>query len=223
MNKAYSTLEIKSVDESRGTITGIASTPSPDRMKDVVVPEGAVFNLPIPLLWQHDAGNPIGNVIKATVTPRGIEIVAEIARGVTDEIDRYYKMIKAGLVRGLSIGFSGLETEPLASGGVRWKRWSWLELSAVTIPCNAECSIANVKHYAARRGAVKLIPATRAEMPTAPDTRGGYFDAAVKEAGEAVMKKQRISRYEFALMMNATAERIQEINQDLKTLKEKAQ
>jgi hypothetical protein len=44
--RAYSTLDIKAFDEDNGVITGIASTPSPDRMGDVVVPEGATFTSP---------------------------------------------------------------------------------------------------------------------------------------------------------------------------------
>lgn len=151
MDRAYSTLEIKALDEETGTITGIASTPTPDRMDDIVEPTGAKYRLPIPLLWQHNHSDPIGEVTEAKVTPKGIEVVAKVALGVTDEIDRYWKLMKAGLVRGLSIGFRGLETEQIeGSWGVKFKSWEWLELSAVTIPANAEASIATVKEFAAK-------------------------------------------------------------------------
>lgn len=150
MDRAFSTLQIKALDEDTGMITGIASTPSPDRMDDIVVPDGAEYKLPIPLLWQHDHSDPIGEVTSANVTPKGIEIVARVALGVTAEIDRYWTLMKAGLVRGLSIGFRGLEAEQIdGSWGTRFKKWEWLELSAVTIPANSEASIATVKHYAA--------------------------------------------------------------------------
>ena len=69
-------------------------------------PEGAVFKLPMPLLWQHDSEQPIGHVTHAKATKAGIEIVARIAKGVTSEIDRAWSLVKAGLVSGLSIGFS---------------------------------------------------------------------------------------------------------------------
>lgn len=151
MDRAYSTLEIKRMDDDSGTITGIASTPTPDRMDDIVVPTGAKYRLPVPLLWQHNHSDPIGEVVEATVTDKGIEVVAKVALGVTDEIDRYWKLMKAGLVRGLSIGFRGLETEQIeGSWGVRFKAWEWLELSAVTIPANAEANIATVKEFAAK-------------------------------------------------------------------------
>ncbi|WP_421930147.1 phage major capsid protein [Nitratireductor rhodophyticola] len=148
MNRAYSLLEVKEMDDDARVIRGIASTPSPDRMDDVVLPEGASFKLPIPLLWQHNHDQPIGHVTEASVTKNGIEIVAEIAKGVSDEIDRAWKLIKAGLVRGLSIGFRGLKTEQIPnSWGVIFEAWEWLELSAVTIPANAEASITSIKKF----------------------------------------------------------------------------
>ncbi len=54
--------------------------------------------------------------------------------------------MKAGLVRGLSIGFSNLESEPIkGTYGLRFTKWDWMELSAVTIPANAEASIQTIK------------------------------------------------------------------------------
>ena len=56
--KAYSTLTIKAVDDARRVLRGIASTPSTDRSGDIVLPAGARFTLPMPLLWQHDQDKP---------------------------------------------------------------------------------------------------------------------------------------------------------------------
>jgi HK97 family phage prohead protease len=146
LNRAYSLLEIKQVDEDARVITGMASTPTPDRLEDVVEPTGAQFKLPLPLLWQHDSKQPIGQVTHAKVSKAGIEIVARIAKGVTDEIDRAWKLIKAGLVPGLSIGFKPIEHEFITeTKGIRFIKWDFLELSAVTIPANQECTIATVK------------------------------------------------------------------------------
>src|SRR5215510_7450635 len=146
MNRAYSILTVKAVDEDARTITGMATTPAPDRLNDVVEPRGAQFNLPIPLLWQHDSHQPIGQVTAAKVTKAGIEIVAKIAKGVTDEIDRQWRLIKAGLVPGLSIGFMPLEHEPIPkTKGSRFTKWDWLELSTVTVPANQAATIATVK------------------------------------------------------------------------------
>jgi HK97 family phage prohead protease len=146
LNRAYSLLEIKQVDEDARVITGMASTPTPDRLEDVVEPTGAQFKLPLLLLWQHDSGNPIGHVTHAKITKAGIEIVARIAKGVTAEIDRAWSLIKAGLVPGLSIGFKPIEHEFIKeTKGIRFLKWDWLELSAVTIPANSEATIATIK------------------------------------------------------------------------------
>lgn len=146
IQRAWSTLQIKAADDGDGIITGIASTPSTDRVGDIVEPKGAQFKLPLPLLWQHNSAQPIGHITHAKVTADGIEIVGRVARGVTDEIDRAWKLIKSGLVRGLSIGFRGMDVEQIPNSyGVRFKKWEWLELSAVTIPANADASIQTVK------------------------------------------------------------------------------
>lgn len=181
MTRAYSLLEIKELDDDARRITGIASTPRPDRAGDVVLPEGAEFKLPLPLLWQHNASQPIGNVIEAKVTKKGIEIVAEIAQGVSDEIDRAWKLIRAGLVRGLSIGFRGIDTEQIPnSWGVIFEKWEWLELSCVTIPANADATIQTVKQF--DTGAPDAEP----EKPAAPEPAAtGKTSRVVKLADPA--------------------------------------
>ena len=149
VRRAWSTLEIKAVDSEQGYIEGVASTPSTDRMGDIVEPKGAQFKLPIPLLWQHDAEQPIGQVMSAKVTDAGIAIRAQIARNVLPRIEEAWALIKSGLVRGLSIGFRASEMEPINPkdpfGGMRFLAWEWLELSAVTIPANQDASITVIK------------------------------------------------------------------------------
>lgn len=153
MTKAYSTLQIRSVtdtDDER-LITGIATTPSTDRDDDILEPLGAKFALPIPLLWQHNHNQPIGEVIQATVTDKGIEIVAKIAK-ITDDgklkerIDEAWQSIKSGLVKCLSVGFKIKEYSYIKnSWGLHIKEWEWYELSVVTIPANADAVITSVK------------------------------------------------------------------------------
>lgn len=153
MTKAYSTLQIKSItdtDDER-IITGIANTPSTDRDDDILEPTGAKFNLPIPLLWQHNHNQPIGEVIQATVSDKGIEIVAKIAkideRGtLKDRIDEAWQSIKSGLVKCLSVGFKIKEYSYLEnSWGLYIKEWEWYELSVVTVPANGDAVITSVK------------------------------------------------------------------------------
>jgi len=65
MKRAWAVFEVKAMDDEydgKRKFSGIATTPSTDRMGDIVEPKGAEFELPIPLLWQHDSSQPIGHV-----------------------------------------------------------------------------------------------------------------------------------------------------------------
>lgn len=169
-NRAYSTLEVKALDDEKRVITGIASTPSPDRMQDVVEPKGAQFRLPIPFLWQHNHDEPIGHVTEAKVTQKGIEVSVQLTQveepgKLKDRLDEAWQSIKSGLVRGLSIGFSAKEFEQIpGSWGLRFLSWEWFELSAVTIPANAEATITSVKSIDREQRAalgIKSVPVVR--------------------------------------------------------------
>ncbi len=152
MDRAYSLLEIKSVDDDARVIEGIASTPSTDRQEDIVEPLGGVFALPLPFLWQHGKGEPaIGHVVMATATESGIRVRVQLEKDdqpgpLKDLLDLAWRSIKKKLVRGLSIGFKPLEAEQIkGTFGMRFKKWEWLELSAVTIAANADASILTIK------------------------------------------------------------------------------
>ena len=151
MERAHSLFEVKAFDEESREIEGIATTPTPDRIGDIVEPKGAVFKLPIPLLWQHRGDQPIGHVMKAKVTSGGISVVAKLAKiaeaGVLrDRLDEAWQSLKIGLVRGLSIGFNPIEQAQIKDTySYRFTSWEWLELSAVTIPANSEATIQTVK------------------------------------------------------------------------------
>jgi len=152
MNKrAYSTLTVKAMDDGKRKFSGIASTPSTDRMGDIVEPKGAQFKLPIPLLWMHDASDPVGWVTSAKVTSAGIEIEGEIADleeegDLKKRLDMAWQQLKAGLVRALSIGFNPIESARIdGTYGYRFLKWEWLELSAVTIPANQDATIFAIK------------------------------------------------------------------------------
>jgi HK97 family phage major capsid protein/HK97 family phage prohead protease len=206
MNRAYAVLEIKSYDEDYDDkprkFKGIASTPTTDRMGDIVEPEGAQFKLPIPLLWQHDSRQPIGWITAAKVTKAGIEIEGEVAR-VSDEmadksgtlkarLDEAWTMMKMKLVRGLSIGFQALEHARIdGTFGVRYMKWAWHELSAVTIPANAEANITAIKSAdaAARRsalGAGRVVRLDKAGSASIPGDSGRHQPQVTK--GNSTMK-----------------------------------
>lgn len=174
MNRAYSTMELKVVDEANGKrrFTGIASTINADRAQDIVEPKGMTAKLPVPLLWQHDHSRPIGWVTATRVSAKQIEVDCEMAiieepGALKDRLDEAWQSIKSKLVRGLSIGFDPAEYVRIdGTYGYRYTAWELLELSAVTIPMNADCSITTIKSIdqqqraasgnASARGVVRL-------------------------------------------------------------------
>jgi HK97 family phage major capsid protein/HK97 family phage prohead protease len=197
MNRAYSLIEIKAVDEERRVIEGVASSPTTDLMDDIVEPMGAEFELPIPFLWQHDRRQPIGHVTRAKPTKDGIPVRIELAR--TDEpgtlkerLDEAWQSIKLGLVRGLSIGFKPIEMADIAgTWGQRFIKWRWLELSAVTIPANIDATMQTVKSYDER---IRAASGRRIVRLTEPGASGLITKHTRPEDGMTIT--ERIAAYE---------------------------
>jgi len=177
----HATLQLSSITKFVGsgkrTIRGLANSGLTDRVGDIVEPKGGQWTLPVPLLWQHKHDAPIGWVRQIEARSDGLWITAELAEGI-GKADEAWKMIEAGLVDSYSIGFQGEDWEPLAGGGKRFKKWSLLEISVVTIPADARAKISRggVSLTAAKRsgglpllrsavpghpGAVRLIRSTR--------------------------------------------------------------
>ena len=150
--RAYSILNVKSVDAAQRILTGTATTPETDRQSDQVDPFGCVFKNPLPLLWMHQPDQPVGHAEFARATASGIPFTAQIAKvdepGVLkDRVDEAWQSVQARLVSAVSIGFRVLDNavEPLKSGGLKYLRTEILELSLVTVPANSSCTIQTIK------------------------------------------------------------------------------
>ena len=174
-NRAYSLLTVKAVSEDRRVIKGVATTPSPDRVGDIVESEGVQFKNPLPLLWQHQHDKPVGTVKFSPATGAGIEFEAEIPviaeeGALKQRVDEAWQSVKLGLVKGASIGFRPIEYNFLDDGGIRFTRSEVFELSLVTIPANAEATIQMVKSLDAEHMAASG-PNVSASKP-APSAEG---------------------------------------------------
>lgn len=221
MNRAYSVLEIKSYDDDLRVIEGIATTPTADRVGDVVEPMGAKFSLPMPLLWQHDARQPIGKVFFAKPTKDGIPFKAQLAKidedgKLKDRIDEAWQSIKHGLVRAVSIGFRSLEHSIMEDGGWRFLKWEWLELSAVTIPANSDATIQTIKSIDTEQRAAsgrKLDDDDKTTHP-APGTKR---NSTVKAQEAKQMSKKTLAEQIAALQETRKAKAA-----ELETIQQKA-
>lgn len=195
-SRAYSLLEIKAVDEEKRILKGIATTPSTDRQDDIVESSGAEFSLPIPFLFQHNSSQPVGHVTKAKVSKAGIEVEVQLQQTdepglVKDRLDAAWHDIKLGLVRGLSIGFKPLEVAQIeGTWGQRFIKWLWLELSAVTIAANGDCSIQTIKTIDTELRAASGLRETKT---TPPGVTGKSKATPVVKAQEAKAMKKTYS------------------------------
>jgi HK97 family phage prohead protease len=172
-NRAYSILEVKSVDGDERVFSGLATSPVPDRMGDIVDPMGIKFQNPLPLLWQHKHDQPIGLVTFDKPTPKGVTFTAKIpkiaeAGPLKDLVDMAWQAITARLVRGVSIGFRSLKHAYIDGGGIHFQESEVYELSAVTVPAHQLATIQAIKALDGGRtlvnGGIPLVKVQR-EVP----------------------------------------------------------
>jgi HK97 family phage major capsid protein len=152
LEKAFSLITIKAIDDEQRIIEGIASTPTPDRVGDVVEPQGAKYALPLPLLLDHRSDQQVGHVEVVRATKDGISFRARIPKisepgEVKNLVDRAWHLVKYKLRQATSIGFRALDggVEVMKDGGYRYKAWEWLELSLVVVPAQQEALINDAK------------------------------------------------------------------------------
>src|SRR5262245_60700789 len=107
MKRAYSVLRIKAADAEQRIITGVASTPEPDRLGDIVEPLGISYKNPVPLLLYHNTTKPVGQVRFFPPTAEGLEFEASLPTidepgTLRDRVEEAWQSIKTGLLAGVS-------------------------------------------------------------------------------------------------------------------------
>jgi HK97 family phage prohead protease len=150
LNRAYSLLTVKAAEDDQREFMGTATSPEPDRLGDIVEPLGVSYKNPLPLLHHHKSDRPIGTVTFDKPTEDGITFKAKIPHilepgPLKDRVDTAWGEVRAGLVRGVSIGFRSLEHAMLKDGGIRFIKSEVLELSLVSIPAQQEATIQTIK------------------------------------------------------------------------------
>jgi HK97 family phage prohead protease len=173
-NRAYSILEVKSVDDDKRVIRGIATTPTVDRVGDVIDPLGVKFNNPMPFLWQHNHDMPVGHTRFSKPTKSGIEFETEFVHPDTvksetlkDRLQMAWDSVKSGLVRAVSIGFRPIEYNFMEAGGIHFTECEVYELSGVTIPANSDALISTIKSIDAKARHAEGI--ADPEIPATPE------------------------------------------------------
>ena len=118
-------------------IEGIAATAVLSKNGTILDPAGALFTLPVPLLFAHNWLMPIGRVTRARVTPAGLQFTAQVANFKLAWLPQIWDGLKAGSIPAVSAGASGRTRAEI--------RWNWDELSVLEVGANPQALITCVK------------------------------------------------------------------------------
>jgi HK97 family phage prohead protease len=146
-------MEIKEISAD-GSFTGMLSVYNiVDLGKDLVEPGAFTKTIKdhgneVPMLWQHKPDVPIGTLTLED-GPEALHVKGQLLMDLP-EAKKAYLLIKARIVRGLSIGFDTVK-EVLDGGIRRLKELRLYEGSIVTFPMNEAALITSVKHLAERK------------------------------------------------------------------------
>jgi HK97 family phage prohead protease len=151
-------LKIKALDQATGSFTGLASTYGgpPDLVGDIIAPNAYAQSIAsqgagLPLLWCHDQSQPLG-LAKVSDSAAGLVLNGSLLMS-DPAAQRAYAHLKAGSIKGLSIGYS---TPPESSGKVIYnndgsrtlKEVMLHECSLVAVPANPRAQVTSVKSLA---------------------------------------------------------------------------
>lgn len=100
---------------------------------------------PIPILLQHDTSAiPIGTTTDAHEDERGLRVKGKLLLGV-QRAREAYEALKAGVLTGLSIGYSVVKDSTEDDGTRNLEELRLWEWSLVTFPANTEAGVTAVK------------------------------------------------------------------------------
>lgn len=139
-------LETKILADESGAIEGLAwPFGSPDRVGDVI--EKGAFagaRLPLPMLFGHDPNDPVGAWTEATEAADGLRLKGNLLVEGVARAREVHALVKAGAVRGLSIGFVTKKAAP-RKGGRTITALDLIECSLVTVPMHPGARVTSAK------------------------------------------------------------------------------
>ena len=135
-----------------GQFSGYASLFGlPDLGRDVVMPGAFADSLVergaagVRMLWQHEAGEPIGTWVSISEDPRGLKVVGRLNLAVA-RAREVHALMRGGAVDGLSIGFrTRMAVADRRAGVRRLLKLDLWEISVVTFPMLPQARVSAVK------------------------------------------------------------------------------
>lgn len=160
----FSTKSLNTEESGDFIVEGIASTPTLDSDNDSLNSMGATFRtIPFPFILNHDHLNPVGQVIEAEPTQKGIKVkiripyVKEIGK-LKEQTDYAIHCIKYNIISGLSIGFSANKSDAVVNqkGGLNIDKYEVYELSLTALQSNTTAFITAFKSLKNEEQVTKL-------------------------------------------------------------------
>ncbi len=157
MERAF--IETKVLADESGLISGLAwKFGAPDRIGDWIEP-GAFkgLKLPLPMLFGHDLNDPVGAWDRIEEKADGLHVSGRL---LVDEVARAREvraLVKAGAVRGLSIGFVTKKATARTGGGRTIKVLELFEVSLVSAPMHPGAKVTSAKSAAGALALADII------------------------------------------------------------------
>ncbi len=130
-----------------GALEGLAwPFATPDRVGDMIE-KGAFADaaVPLPMLFGHDQNDPIGAWASAEERDDGLFLKGQLLVNDVARAREVRALVRAGAVRGISIGFRTRKAIKRPKGGRTIQSLELLEASLVTIPMHPGAQVTSAK------------------------------------------------------------------------------
>jgi HK97 family phage prohead protease len=146
-------VELRFAPDEAGTFAGYAAVwGKRDLFGDIVQPGAfaksiaahrAAGTRPL-MLWHHRADEPIGVWDDVREDATGLRVAGHLVLG-TPEADKAHRLLKAGALDGLSIGFRTVRASPAPGGGRIVHEMELIEVSLVSRPAQSAARVTAVR------------------------------------------------------------------------------
>lgn len=145
MDRVY--FETKMLADDSGSISAMAwPFATPDRVGDMIEPGTfKSIKLPVPMLFGHDHGDPIGTWDVATEKSDGLHVTGKLLISDVARAREVHALVKAGAVKGVSISFITKKSITRPGGGRTIKGLEMIEISLVTVGMHPGARVTSAK------------------------------------------------------------------------------
>jgi phage head maturation protease len=206
MSAIYKALPMEIKASETGNLVFKISTKSMDRDEDIMEPMGCDLTNyranPVVLFAHNYQSPPIGKSIRESIYPEFIESEVEFAP--TDFAQDCKKLCEGGFLNAASVGFNGIESEPVQGSkwGKHYTKWELLEWSVVPVPANAGSLIQGAKAKGLN------LDAMEKELKEIELKEDNNTSEPVEKSGAAISSKNRVMLNEICENMKGCGERL---------------